>query len=61
MAKFQVVLSEQEVNDTIINMVREKFHISNRTSLTITWNDDSGATIATPDEPIEGKSWLDED
>lgn len=59
MAKFQVVLSEQEVQDILINTVRTKFNINHKTMLALNWNDDSGATIETPDEPIEQSSWLD--
>lgn len=61
MAKFQVVLSKQEVEIILINTVREKFQLQRVTPLTLRWNEDSGTTIETPDEPIEKKSWLDED
>lgn len=60
MAKFQVVLSEQEVRDILIETVRKKFSLSSRTTLDLIWTDDSGIRIETPDEPINKTSWLEE-
>ena len=60
MAKFQVVLSEEESNDILIETIRKKFSISTKTRLELSVNDDSGVTIQTSDELLEATSWLED-
>ena len=61
MASINIKLSEEEVNKIILDTIRDKFKISVRTELQITWTDDSGAMISTPDTPVDqSTSWLDE-
>lgn len=62
MANISIKLSEQEVNKIILDTIRDKFRINAKTELEITWTDDSGALISTPETSLDkSTSWLDED